>query len=219
MKYIYILLSITFSSLVTAEPEEYFGEYQGAVKTEWLEEGRKMKLLEDFNFTDPNEMVWLAPKDRVIDGASIPKFVWSIIGSPFSGKYRNASVIHDIACEDKVRTWESVHLAFYYAMRASGVNSIKSKIMYAAVYHKGPRWPISKKVLVREMQAVKTLDPSPGITGHKWISVEIPAVYEVRVIAPSEQTLNEEQLEGLISKLENSNVELSIEDIQNYSVQ
>jgi hypothetical protein len=204
---------------VVADTQEYFGEYQGTVKTEWLDEGRKMRLLSDFSFTDPNDMVWLAPKDRVIDGASIPKFVWSIIGSPFSGKYRRASVIHDIACEEKIRTWESVHLAFYYAMRASDVSTIKAKIMYAAVYHKGPRWPITKKVLVREEQVLKSRDPSKGVSGNKWIVTRIPAIYENQVIEPAEINLSEQQLDDLIEKLQKSKAELSIEDIRNYSAQ
>jgi len=121
--------------------KEYFGKYHGSVQAEWMLEGRKMRLLKDFKFEDPNHMLWVSPKNSEVDGASIPPAFWSIIGSPFSGKYRDASVIHDVACQQKKRTWEVVHLAFYYAMRASGVSIIQAKIMYAAVYHFGPRWP------------------------------------------------------------------------------
>ncbi|WP_419174394.1 DUF1353 domain-containing protein [Desulfosediminicola sp.] len=102
-----------------------------------------MKLIEEFKFIDPNGMVWISPKDSITDGASIPKFAWPIIGSPFKGKYRAASVIHDISCKERVRTWESVHLAFYYAMMASGVSRAKAKVMYAAVYFRGPRWNLN----------------------------------------------------------------------------
>lgn len=69
-----------------------------------------------------------------------PRFAWSIIGGPFEGKYRKASVIHDVTCVEKARPWQEVHLAFYEAMLADGVGEKKAKVMYAAVYHRGPRW-------------------------------------------------------------------------------
>ncbi len=121
----------------------YFGRYTGSVEAVWLP-GRKMRLLKEIEYTDPNDLVWIAPKGAEIDGASIPKFLWSIIGGPFSDNYRQASVIHDVYCESKIRTWEVTHLAFYYAMRASGVDDTQAKIMYAGVYFFGPRWSIRK---------------------------------------------------------------------------
>jgi hypothetical protein len=118
-----------------------FGKYVGTVQTEWIEPDRKMRLLAPFSYVDPNGIEWKAPAGWVIDGASIPIFAWSIIGGPYNGKYRNASVIHDVACDQKIQPWETVHEAFYWAMMASGVEPWRAKVMYAAVYHFGPRWP------------------------------------------------------------------------------
>ncbi len=132
-----LLLSISVST--SAEP---FGAFSAPIKAEWLEDGRKMRLLEDITYTDPNGMNWLAREGDVVDGASIPGWLWSVVGSPFAGKYRDASVIHDVACQERTRTWEVVHLSFYYAMRASGVPEKNARVMYAAVYHFGPRWPV-----------------------------------------------------------------------------
>ena len=112
--YVVFTLPFTFSSPLFSE--EYFGEYNGTVKTEWNAAGRTMTLLDDFSFEDANGLLWEAKKDHVIDGASIPKFLWSIVGSPFSDEYRFASVVHDAACDDKTRTWEVVHLAFYLSL-------------------------------------------------------------------------------------------------------
>lgn len=78
-----------------------------------------------------------------MDGASIPQIAWSIIGGSFEGKYRKASVIHDVACNAKNRPWQDVHEAFYTAMLAGGAEGIKAKIVCAAVYYFGPRWPRS----------------------------------------------------------------------------
>jgi hypothetical protein len=102
-----------------------------------------MKVLARFGYVDPTRIEWDAPAGSIVDGASIPRFAWSIIGGPFEGKYRDASVVHDVACDQRKRPWESVHEMFYSAMRASGVGSVLAKTMYAAVYHFGPRWPLS----------------------------------------------------------------------------
>ncbi len=119
-----------------------FGKYVGKVQTEWLDnDARRMRLLATFSYVDPNGVTWTAPAGWIIDGASIPVFAWSVVGGPFNGKYRDASVIHDVACDQKAQPWEMVHEAFYWAMLASGVEDWRAKVMYAAVYHFGPRWP------------------------------------------------------------------------------
>ena len=100
-----------------------------------------MTLLDDLKFVDPAQDLWIAPKGSIVDGASIPQPFWSIIGGPFEGLYRDASVIHDVACDERKKHWWAVHEVFYFGMRARGVNAIQAKVMYAAVYHFGPRWP------------------------------------------------------------------------------
>jgi hypothetical protein len=115
--------------------------FSGPVKAEWLPDGRQMKILERFTYTDPSCVQWIAPVGSIVDGASIPQVAWSFMGGPFEGKYRDASVIHDVACVQKSRPWQDVHLAFYNAMLASGVEDFRAKVMYGAVYHFGPHWP------------------------------------------------------------------------------
>jgi hypothetical protein len=100
-----------------------------------------MRLLAPFAYIDPSGLEWFAAAGWIVDGASIPQFAWSLIGGPFEGRYRNASVIHDVACDQQLRPWEAVHEMFYWAMRASGVEPVRAKILYAVVYHFGPRWP------------------------------------------------------------------------------
>lgn len=76
----------------------------------------------------------------MVDGASIPRAFWTVIGGPLEGLYRNASVFHDVACDEKSEPWKLVHRMFYNGMRCSDVPILKAKIMYYAVYHFGPRW-------------------------------------------------------------------------------
>jgi len=100
-----------------------------------------MRLLEPITFTDAMQSRdWIAPQNSVVDGASIPRPSWTVIGSPLTGLYRDASVFHDVACDKKSAPWQMVHRMFYNAMRCSEVNTLKAKVMYYAVYHFGPRW-------------------------------------------------------------------------------
>ncbi len=57
-----------------------FGHFVGTVKTEWIEPDRKMRLLDDFAYVDPAGVEWPAPKGSVVDGASIPQVLWSVVG-------------------------------------------------------------------------------------------------------------------------------------------
>jgi hypothetical protein len=117
-----------------------FGHFVGSVKTEWIEANRKMRLLDDFSYVDSKGTTWAAPKGSVVDGASIPQVLWSVVGSPYTGEYRNASVVHDVACVKRDKPWQDVHRMFYEACRAGGVGEQKAKLMYSAVYHFGPKW-------------------------------------------------------------------------------
>lgn len=117
------------------------GSFVGRVKTEWVDgNSREMRLLESFGYTDPTGKLWVAPAGSVVDGASIPRSFWTIVGGPFEGPYRNASVVHDVACIERKDEWKDVHRMFYHACLCGGVNSIKASLMYGAVYHFGPRW-------------------------------------------------------------------------------
>jgi outer membrane protein OmpA-like peptidoglycan-associated protein len=122
-----------------------FGNCAAPVKTEWLEDGRKMRLLEDFQYLDNASKAWLAPKGWVVDGASIPQVLWAF-GGPLEGLYRKASVVHDVACDKEQETWQAVHRMFFEAMQCSGVAMTRAQVMYAAVYHCGPRWGASQGV-------------------------------------------------------------------------
>ena len=114
--------------------------FVGSPITRWLADGRSMQLMEDFIFIDSKGLEWVAPKGSIVDGASIPRFFWRYIGSPFVGKYRNGSVIHDVYCQTKSRPSKQVHKAFREMMKVSGVSKYKAKKMYLAVKVGGPAW-------------------------------------------------------------------------------
>ncbi len=115
--------------------------YTTTVVVEWLQdEKRRMRLMHPVSFFDASGIEWIAKEGDVIDGASIPRFFWRFIGSPFVGKYRRASVIHDVYCMNKIRPHKQVHQMFYEGMLVDQVHPKKAKVMYKMVSWFGPKW-------------------------------------------------------------------------------
>jgi len=133
--------------------------FPNPLSVELLEDGRTVRLLNDYVFNDPEGRVWTTPKGYISDGASIPPALWSLTGGPFTGKFRNAAVIHDQYCDNRTRPWEQVHRVFYDAMIAGGVTENKAAVMYLGVYRFGPRWDISQTMPCPPMhQCVKDIE-------------------------------------------------------------
>jgi hypothetical protein len=80
-------------------------KFYGSVITTWLDDGRHMKLMQPFSFTDQRNVKWEVPAGAIVDGASIPQAVWTFVGGPLEGKYRKASVLHDWYCDRRTRPW------------------------------------------------------------------------------------------------------------------
>lgn len=125
---------------------------QSSVKPEFLtsvrfaltKDAARVRLLEELRFRDSSGTIWTVPANYISDGASIPRSLWSFMGSPFQGNLVNASVLHDYHTALKQRTPEQVNAMFYDALRASGVDETRSKLLFAAVTRFGPRWQIKR---------------------------------------------------------------------------
>lgn len=137
---LYVWLSFVAAGAVTTQAFGQYGSFPHPLDLRMSGNGRDATLLAVFAYIDGSGNRWEVPAGTSVDGASIPWPLWSIIGSPWTGKYREASVVHDYYCDTKKAPWKQVHQNFYTAMLANGVDSIQAKIMYAAVYRFGPRW-------------------------------------------------------------------------------
>lgn len=120
------------------------GKYSGPIDVRLNGDGRTITLLEPLSYTDSSGRRWLVPTGSVVDGASIPQWLWSVAGGPLEGKYRDASVIHDYYCDKRNRRAIDVHNVFYDAMLASGVNERRAWMMHQMVVRFGPTWPDPK---------------------------------------------------------------------------
>lgn len=114
-----------------------FGKFSGNPKTEWLTsaatDDRDMKMLEDFHYDDPAGRRWPAKAGSVINGASIPTALWSTVGSPYTGDYRLASIVHDVACDDPTVNRKQADEMFYHACLAGGCSKSQARVLYAGV--------------------------------------------------------------------------------------
>lgn len=113
------------------------GRFSGNPSTEWVSNSagpdRDMTLLKDFVFTDPDGRVWPAPKGSVINGASIPRPLWSLVGSPYTDDYRRASIVHDVTCITGGVSRKDADVMFFHACRAGGCGPVQARILYAGV--------------------------------------------------------------------------------------
>ena len=175
-----------------------WGFYNGEPVTKWNPDGRTMTLLTELRYTDPKGNVWVAPIGSIVDGASIPRYLWSIMGGPFEGRYRNASVLHDVAYGDKKRPWQDCDRMFYFAMRCSGVSAVEAKTMFYALYRFGHHWkfPIKRAKpvkfdgqLVARAEAIPRaipVNPAEINNARDWIQNSDPSLEQIEQRANTE---------------------------------
>jgi hypothetical protein len=114
-------------------------EFSGLPETRWELGDRIMTLLKPFSYTDKKGKVWDVCEGAWINGATIPRALWSIVGSPYVGKYRRASIIHDFFVgegnNDNVDYKErrKADKMFYRACRTDGIGKKMAVLLYIGV--------------------------------------------------------------------------------------
>src|SRR6516162_3729006 len=87
----YFVVSVVAALFFSAGAFAADGSFKGDVVAQWLDPDRSMKLTQDFGYIDPSGRPWEVPVGTIVDGASIPRIFWTLVGAPYSGKYRKAS--------------------------------------------------------------------------------------------------------------------------------
>lgn len=170
-----------------AEVAADFGAYEGLPpQAELLDDGRMMRLLSPLAYvSEPGER-WPVTAGVVVDGASIPRAFWSLIGGPFEGLYRNASIVHDRYCDLRIRPWKPTHRMFHDAMRCRGVGKAKAKLMYYAVYRFGPRWSLvqeADEAATFERRVPTDADATSLIDDARRIYADDPSLEQIEAMA------------------------------------
>ncbi|MDP2122051.1 MAG: DUF1353 domain-containing protein [Hoeflea sp.] len=133
----FMVACFSTSNPTAVRAQSFSGDFEFA----WLDtpdgQHRDMLVLKQVVFTDALGKRWTVPPKSKIDGASIPRLLWTFAGSPFVGKYRRASVIHDHFCDIRTELQSKVHLMFKEAMLADGASWWEANSKYAAVEFAG----------------------------------------------------------------------------------
>jgi hypothetical protein len=166
-----------------SKQQNKWGHYSGYVEERWENDGRSMTLLSELRYTDPDGVVWIAPAGSQVDGASIPRSLWSIMGGPFEGRYRNASVLHDVAYDQHNKPWQVCDRMFYNAMRCSGVSAVNAGTMYYSLRKFGHHWkaPKAEPVKVGEEIVARAEPVNQGDinTTRDWIRNSDPSLQQI----------------------------------------
>lgn len=115
------------------------GQFSGEPEARWLTEAgpdRDMTLTEAFWFKDAKSRRWDAPAGSEVNGASIPRFLWAVVGSPYTGDYRRASIVHDVACDAAIGSPAARRAAdrmFFEACREGGCSRWDATVLYIGV--------------------------------------------------------------------------------------
>jgi hypothetical protein len=120
------------------------GQFEGKVVVEWLDDPfvSTMRLVEDFAFRQAKGKVWSVPRGQILDGKGMPPLFRDLVGQPFDGGFRKASVIYDAAAQKMTEPWEEAQRMFYEASVAEGVTPQDAKAMYLLLAAQGSRWEI-----------------------------------------------------------------------------
>lgn len=118
-----------------------------------------MRLLEDFWYVDPDGRRWDAPSGSIVNGASIPRPLWALVGSPYTDDYRLASVVHDVACCTSGVSRAEADRMFYFACLDGGCSLAQARLLYLGV--RVGAWAASTVGLSR-VNAATVLYRAPG---------------------------------------------------------
>jgi hypothetical protein len=180
MRYFAAILTVVLSLAVnTYSAHSAEGAFKGDVVAKWLPDGKRMELKRAFGFIDSKGQHWDVPKGTIVNGASIPRLLWTVVGSPFTGKYRKASVIHDHFCDVMGRPWQDVHRTFFYATLVEGNSLHHAKLLYAGVYTWGPRWEIVNGRPMRTRDPLRQPTDEELQNMSSWIKSADPSLSEI----------------------------------------
>jgi hypothetical protein len=96
---------------------------------------RKYQLVQDYNYKEIT-----VPKGFIYDGASIPRFLWSIVGLRPDGLIRAAALVHDWLYQNsgkiskiKSFTRKESDVIFKMLMEEADISNYKCQLAYYAV--------------------------------------------------------------------------------------
>jgi hypothetical protein len=107
-------------------------KFSGVLRLAYDPGSYAVTVLEEFRFVDSANRTWTVPKGFVCTASSIPRSVWTLLGSPLEGEVVSASVLHDYYYTIKTASREQVDRMFYEALVVAGLSEVRAGFIYRA---------------------------------------------------------------------------------------
>lgn len=108
------------------------GTYLGKIRIEPVGNGLWKVCIAFSYISNKGERIDI-PEGFIFDGASIPRFLWSVVGHPLEQIYLAAACIHDYLYVKQYYTRRRSDGIFLEAMRDKGVAWLRRTMMWLAV--------------------------------------------------------------------------------------
>lgn len=147
MKILLLIVLVAFCAKDArfADGEEFVsGTFEGRVVLERLDAPffPTMRLKEELLFRQTGGGTWVVPANAIVDGRSMPKLFFSLIGHPFESGFLKTAITYDYAVKAKVRRWTDAQRMFVEGVVVEGVATIEAKAMYMLLHATGSRWAV-----------------------------------------------------------------------------
>jgi hypothetical protein len=138
------MLALSAGVLAAESGKIEYGSFEGTVVVEWLDDPfvPTMRLVQPFEFQQAKGTVWQVPEGHIVKGRGMPPLLRLLIGQPFYGGFRKASIVYDHATQEMKRPWDEAQLMFLEASMAEGIVPSEAKAMYLLLRAQGSRWEI-----------------------------------------------------------------------------
>jgi hypothetical protein len=203
-----LLLQVTRDISETDKNKHEAGVFYGNLSFTPIGDGVHMKILQLYSYRDFYGHILSAQPGFITDGASIPRALWSIVGSPFTGKYLGAAVVHDVGCDSHKYSWQVTHKIFYDAMLDSGVGNNLAKLLYYGVRLGGPRWKTISISAATEAELSRKIAESGAISiieSAGTTNSERPMA--VVIVSTKANTITEQQISDFDTELKKRELE------------
>jgi len=102
-------------------------------------ESNHYKLLEDLTFSF-HGMEVTVPKGYLTDGASIPRFAWYFVGSPFEPRHMLGAIIHDWLYSQRIADQKVADAVFLQILKEQGKRPVPALVMWLTLRIFGWMW-------------------------------------------------------------------------------
>jgi Protein of unknown function (DUF1353) len=119
------------------------GEFVGNNRTvKTSDDGMSAEVIDGLQYKEEGGRSWRIPSGAIVESRCFSTVLLALIGQPFEGLIKNASLLYNYFCLNQTRARDDVNGMFREAMLASGIQEGEVNVLYNAVVRFGPNWNV-----------------------------------------------------------------------------